>query len=116
MSRNALKSSVTPNEKGTLTARGNFTDSTKKLVTPNSAIWSLTDKDGNFINERQDIPIVGFSTSYLVTMTKNDLAVPDASDLKRYFLITYNYDSDEGSDLQENEEIEFSIKNLKSVQ
>lgn len=52
-----------------------FTDETGNAVTPDSVKWTLTDLDGNVINNRQDVVISSLSSSVPVVLEGDDLLV-----------------------------------------
>lgn len=84
-----------------------FLDDDDNPVTPNEAMWSLTDKFGNVINGRLDEAISPLSTSATIALTEDDLKYTDGP--RRVFTVEYRYDSDLGNDLLARDFCEFLI-------
>jgi len=54
-----------------------YKDEDGNAVTPVTSTWTLTDTDGNVINEREDVAIASPSTADTVTLSGSDLTVID---------------------------------------
>lgn len=63
-------------------------------ITPLTAYWTLTDKDGNVMNEREDVEITSLSTSNIIVMYGDDLSVGDEGN-ERKLLIKGTYHNDD---------------------
>lgn len=103
-------------ERSTFTIVGRFFErsndpSYKVAITPNSATWSLQDLDGNYINNRIDVPLP-IDSSAVITLFGDDLALDGNYPEIRRITIAGTYDSVFGSDLPFREQIQFQIENL----
>lgn len=88
-----------------------FKDSAGSDVVPNTLKWTLSDKSGTIINSRTEVPVVTPAASITVVLSGDDLAIPDADDAMRFFLIEGDYDDpDLGSGLPLRDECAFLIK------
>lgn len=92
-----------------------FTDDTGAAVTPTSATWTLTDSEGDIVNERDGVAITELSTSNDIVMYGADTAVSNDIGNRRVLTVEAVYDSDAGTDLPMKGEIEFSINDLLNV-
>lgn len=91
-----------------------FTDEAGNPVTPNAgATWTLTDSNGNVINELED---VGFTEDDTITIVLSgaDLTLVD-NDKERVLTVQCTYDSDLGNDLSFKQEVRFFIDDLVNV-
>ena len=103
-------------EKGTYVINAAFYDEDDNEVVPNSASWTLTDRQGNIINGREDVSITGLSTSVDVVLSGDDLKIIHGQDEEeRFFLVKYSYDSSLGSGLESYDEVSFLVKNFKAL-
>ena len=109
----SIKTSTVLNEEGDGTFRGEFRDKDGVLFTPDSLTYSLNDKDGNIINGLDGIAVLGFSTSYEINLSGDDLSIPEVTTAKivpRYLLIVAGYGTK-----QETEECVFYLNNLVGI-
>jgi len=84
-------------------------------VTPTSATWTLTDTVGNVINGRSAVAITGLSTSNLIVLFGDDLAIGGFG-LKRQLLVDAVYNSSTlGSGRPFKAAINFEIENFVGV-
>lgn len=96
-------------EKSTFTITVSFTDEDDQAVTPNSAKWSLTDLQGNTINDRNAVELTP-ATSINIVMSGDDLVVPIGSTVvHRVLLVEGDYNSNIGSGLPFYAECKFMI-------
>jgi len=103
-------------EESTYPITMDFLDSANDPVTPNSATWSLVDEDGTVINSRSEVTITGLSTSKTIVLEGQDLAISagfTGNAEKRFFVLEAEYDSDLGTDLSLNDQLEFPVLRLK---
>ncbi len=85
-----------------------FADADETAVTPNALTWSLTDKDGNIINSREDTVLTPAAEVFVV-LQDDDLDYSDGED--RVFTIEGNYNSSTyGNTLPIREQASFKIK------
>jgi|SRR3990167_9583028 len=91
-----------------------FTDDEGAAVTPTSATWTLTDLDGNVINERSAVAITPLSTSATIVLTGDDLVIGTYGE-ERELLVQAVYDSDLGDDLTNNQAVRFVIDGFVAV-
>ena len=106
-----------PNERGTGYFSVEFRDSTKALITPKSAKYSVFDIDGNVVNNLEDINIFGTGpilSSGEVVLTGADLAVTDGKN-QLFFTVFIVFDSDRGTDLEETEQAKFIVNDFIGV-
>lgn len=102
-------------EESTFVVTAAFTDEDGGAVTPNSATWTLTDLEGNVINEREDVSISPDTSVYIV-LSGDDLAMQgDGPSEDRLLLVKALYDSAKGSNLSLNGAVQFTIVGLTSV-
>lgn len=92
-----------------------FTDEDGDAVVPTSITWSLTDKSGNVINDREDVAVAVPASSVDVVLSGADLAVGTATAVQRYFLVEATYNSDLGTGLPLNDECIFLLDGLVEV-
>jgi hypothetical protein len=83
-------------------------------VTPTTANWTLYDHDKKtVINSRQEVSLTG---NY-ITLTGDDLALPNSALPARYVLVKAVYDSATfGSNLSFRAEIQFNIVDLGTIE
>lgn len=102
-------------EKSTYIVTAAFTDDDGVAVVPNTPLtWTLTDRDGAVINNRDAVAITP-AASVEIVLSGGDLAVPDTADLVRYVTIEGTYDSDAGSNLPIKDQVKFAVSNLVAV-
>jgi hypothetical protein len=81
---------------------------------PNSGLrWSLTDKDGNVINDRIN-QVLTPATSVTIVLKGDDLALV-AGPVRRYVIVEGTYDGVLGNDLPFLDEVSFLVQNLKGA-
>jgi hypothetical protein len=103
-------------EQSTAVITASFADENGDLVTPNSgAKWSLTDRDGNFINSREDVLFNPVSATYNIVLGGPDLALPDPQNSLRIVTIEAEYDGTLGNNLPLRDSVRFYIDNLLKV-
>lgn len=90
-----------------------FKDEDGNLVAPDTAKWTLTDKDGNVINNRQDVEIVSPSSVEEIVLKGDDLKYSDGS--IRILAIEATYTSSLGTGLPLNDSITFAVEDIKAV-
>lgn len=91
-------------------------DGTSEPVVPNSGLtWSLSDKDGNIINEREDVSIDPPAQSVMITLSGNDLNTFAGKSTRRFVTIKGSYNGTAGNNLPLAEEASFQIDNLVGV-
>jgi hypothetical protein len=102
---------VTPNEGSTIVITVDFKDIGGTDFTPETCAWSLSKKDGTFINSRERVAttVSGFSHDFVIF--GDDLLFADGKD--RYFLVEGTYDSVFGNDLPFRDEAHFMILDTK---
>jgi hypothetical protein len=100
-------------EESTAVVTVSFFNAAGTAVTPTSATWTLTDKDGTVINNRNAVTISSLSTSVTIVLSGDDLRIADGK--TRKLLVQAIYSSTEGDDLPLNDELEFQIQRLVGV-
>ena len=89
-----------------------FTDSSGTAVIPDSLSWTLVDINGNVMNSREDVVVAVPAASTVITLSGDDLAIPDSSAKERILLCTGTYTSDLGSGLPLKESVKFFIEDF----
>ena len=85
------------------------------LITPNAGLtWSLTDLDGNIINDRDEVELVSAS-SVLIVLSGNDLALSGGYPAERCVTVEGTYNSVLGNNLTLKDAMVFQIENLVGV-
>lgn len=91
-------------------------DGTYSPIVPNSGLtWSLSDKEGNPINERTDVPIEPPAESVLIVLTDDDLKTFSGETTRRYVTVQGTYNGIGGNNLPLIDEVSFQIENLIGV-
>ena len=113
------------NEEGLYVINFQPFDEDDNAVTPSAVLWSLTDLDGDFINEREDVDYESdsglgsggaLSTSMDIALNGDDLAVTESQcTTGRRLLVKYTYTSSLGSGLPGKDSCEFDIRNLVAI-
>lgn len=70
---------------------GQITNSLGELTVPSSIHWSLTDKWGNIINNRNQVEINPPVSAFVITLTGDDIDIEDSH--SRVFTLDVEYDS-----------------------
>lgn len=103
-------------EETTLVVTVSYTDEDGTAVTPSAATWTLTDRDGTVINEREEVTISSPTTADDVVLSGDDLALQDSGDDGlRYFLCEFTYDSTSGAGLSGKNSCYVNINDLIGV-
>ena len=106
-------------EEGSFLLTHTFLDLSGAAVVPNEASWTLTDKSGTVINDREDVVITigGTDSTVSIVLQGDDLALPDPFDNLRIVTINAIYDDTGTSqnNLPYREEIRFYIDNLVKI-
>jgi hypothetical protein len=106
------------NEKSTLGIVVDFEDEDGNAVAPSSATWTLTDNNGNVINNRQD-EAISPAASVTIVLSGDDLQITtdelSSGMVLRRLLVEGVYTSNLGNDLPLKESCFFSIRNLAAV-
>ncbi len=92
-----------------------FLDEDKQETPPNWITWSLVDKAGGIVNEREDVSPMPAS-SIIIALQGDDLAILEGLSLEdRYVTIKAEYDSNYGFNKPFTQEIHFQVENLKGI-
>ena len=95
------------------------TDELDQAVTPKTGVWSLTDADGNVINNRDQVAISPLAATMYVLLKDDDLALSAGFTGKselRHFLFEGTYDSIYGNDNELKDVLIFPVVNLAKIQ
>ncbi len=104
------------NEESTAILRVTFTDSDGNAVIPQSATWTLSDRDNEVVNGKSDVTISQLASTVDILLKGDDLKLPFPRERVRRVLVKAIYDSSTyGNDLPFNEEFEFTITDLRSL-
>lgn len=100
------------NEGGTLFVTAAFIDEEGASIAPHTLTWTLTNKKGNVINDRENVPIDTPGESETVVLTGDDLVL--AHDADDFVILQFRglYDSDIEHDLVIIEEAEIPVTNI----
>jgi len=101
-------------EEGTYIITAAFTDEGDSAVTPNVITWTLTDRDGDVINSREDVSVDTPASSIDIVLSGDDLAI-GTNGISRVLLVEATYDSDAGSDLPLKGQVRFNIDDYVAV-
>ena len=87
-----------------------FKDETNSLMTPDSVQWTLTDRDGDVINDREDIVIDegDLASTMVIVLSGNDLADHPSGE-GRILFVESTFTSSLGSGLPLPEWIHFTV-------
>lgn len=106
---------VSPAEEGTAKVTVSFVDENDDAVAPNAGTltWTLTDRRGRIINEREDVAITS-AASVVVVLSGDDLAIGEYGTNR---VITFEglYNSDIGNNLPIKVRGYFSIADFEAV-
>lgn len=105
---------VTPVDRGVIVVTMAFTDAGGTATVPNSITWTLTDRYGTVINEREDVTVATPAASVSVTLSGDDLDHNDGA--FRRFIVDAEYDSTEGSGLPLRGMAYFPIEDIDKVE
>ena len=97
-----------------------FTDEDGSAVAPDTLAWSLVDRNGTVINDRENVSVGGSpslpSSSEDIVLFGDDLALADGYDEEeRYLVLEGTYTSDAGTGLPLKDHLKFYVVNLKKV-
>ena len=101
-------------ERSTVALVASFRDEADELITPTVVNWSLTDGDGNIINENDAID-VSPANQITVVLSGDDLALSAGDDGRRQVVIRATYDGTLGDDLPIVGVLEFTVRNVPGV-
>ena len=101
-------------ERSTVALVASFRDEVNELITPTVINWSLTDGDGNVINERDEIDVVPHN-EITVVLSGDDLALIAGDDGRRQVIIRATYDGTLGEDLPIVGVLEFTVRNVPGI-
>ena len=104
-------------EKSTYVVEVSFFDETNTPASPTAVEWTLTDTNGEVINDREGeagdlLPVIK------ILLSGSDLAITEGETVpaKRILTVEAVYDSDLGTDLPLKEEFIFYVDNLVIVE
>lgn len=104
-------------EKSTFVLTIHFKDEDGEAATPDSLKWSLITVSGDVINSRSEVVISEPQAIQDILLQGDDLAILRGRlEEYRWLIIEATYTSSLGSGLPLNEQIRFSVLNLKKVQ
>jgi|APSaa5957512622_1039677.scaffolds.fasta_scaffold64907_3 hypothetical protein len=109
----ATQLAVTAVEESTYAVTAAFKDEDGTAITPQTILWTLTDKLGTVINLRENISVVP-ATSITIVLTGDDLATSTVG-RTRVITILATYNSDYGTLLKLKGAATFDIENLVAV-
>ena len=102
-------------ERSTVALVASFRDENDELITPTSIEWSLTDGDGNTVNDRADVAVTPTANQITIVLAGDDLAMTAGDDGRRQVVIRAEYDGALGDGLPIVGVIEFTIRNVPGV-
>lgn len=106
---------IKPAEKGTCFVSATFKDQLGADVVPNNPTWSLTDKDGNYINNHEDVAWADPAATMTLVLSGDDLALIADQTLERVFTVKATYDTPGYTDLPIHGEAWFTIQRLVDI-
>lgn len=95
-------------EEGTFVVVASFFDEDDAAVTPTSVLWTLTDSNGNVINNRENISVTP-GTSVNIVLYGDDLKITNR-EVTRIVTVKIVYDSDYGTGLPMKKQCMFQIE------
>jgi hypothetical protein len=104
-------------EQSTFAIDLSFTDEDDSAVEPDTVLWTLTDEEGNVINDREDESETPGSTM-TVLLSGDDLAFQageSGDSVWRILTIEATYTSDLGAGLLLKDSLKFPLRNLVAV-
>lgn len=101
-------------ERSTVALVASFRDEANQLVTPTAITWTLTDGDGNVVNERASVDVAPAS-QVTVVLSGDDLAMSAGDDGRRQVVIRATYDGTLGDALPIVGVLEFTVRNVPGV-
>ena len=107
------KTFETAPELGSYPIQIQITDSSNSVIVPDSATWSLFDKRGNVINQRENV-VVAPATLTNVLLSGDDLKIGSFG-IDRFFLFEFTYTSTLGSGIPDNEKLSFQIEERRGL-
>ena len=87
---------------------------TASAITPATFTWTLKDQDGTTVNSRAAV-VVTAASAITLTLTGDDLAMPNESKPWRFVTVEYTYDSTLGTGLPCKQLIGFEFIPLTAV-
>lgn len=107
-------------EQSTFIITAAFTDEEGDAVAPDTLTWSLVDRDGVVINNREDVSVGGSpsvpSASEDIVLSGDDLTITEGYDEdERYLVLEGTYTSDAGAGLPIRDHLKFYVVNIKKV-
>lgn len=99
------------NEGSTIKLTVDFLDVNGDTFTPKTCEFSLTDKAGTVINDRDHISATVTGTSHDFVLYGLDTSLDENPSKVRVFTVEGTYDSTDGSDLPFREEARFTVVN-----
>jgi Cu/Ag efflux protein CusF len=112
----ALSLTLKATEESTYIITCDFEDEDGNAIPPKTMTWTLSDADGNIINEKEDVEVTDPQASQDVTLKGDDLQAVDNDDFLRVFTVKATYDSEDyGNDLPFNGEIAFTLEDLVNI-
>jgi len=103
-------------EKSTYAITVYFKDEDGDAVVPDSMKWTLTDRDGNIINSREDVEVSSLAAAEDIVLTDDDLQITGTDDDGlRILTITATYTSALGAGLALKGAVTFAINDLKKI-
>jgi hypothetical protein len=89
-----------------------FTDENGDAIAPLQAAWTLSDMQGNVINNREQVAISNPTGTDTVVISGDDLQLLYNADDRRIFTVEASYDSTElGYNIPIREWIQFTVNN-----
>lgn len=103
-------------EQSTYVVTISFFDEDGNAVTPDSAVWSLTDEAGAVLNGRNQVEISALDTSLDILLQADDLAVPsDKKDATVLLTVEATYTSTLGTGLPLKSQVRIAVDGLVAI-
>jgi predicted NAD/FAD-dependent oxidoreductase len=84
-------SQITIKARATIVVTIDFTDEEGVAVVPNEITWTLSDGEGNIINNREEVEVASPASSIAILLTGDD--TPAGTDSKRIIKVRATYES-----------------------
>ena len=101
-------------ERSTVALVASFRDEDNELITPTVINWTLTDGDGNTVNDRAAV-VVSPANQITIVLSGDDLAMAAGDDGRRQVVVRAEYDGALVDGLPIVGVIEFTIRNVPGI-
>lgn len=105
---------IEADEESTLTLVVKITTALGVAATPTAGFWTLSNRDGDIINSRENVVISPLSEAMTINLAGDDLQIEDQTSKREYRLFTVISDRGDAA-LPQTIQTPFWVKNLKVI-